>query len=138
MYNRRRMNHPVILFDGVCNYCNALVQFILRRDKRGVFRFAALQSEPGQAYLNKFGLPPDFLDSVVLVEGETCFVRSDAGLRIMRHLGGLWALACAFAIVPRPVRDALYDYVARNRYRWFGRTEACMVPTEEVKARFLD
>ena len=129
---------PVLLFDGVCNLCNGAVQFIIRHDPAGRFRFAALQSDTGERLLREMGLPPDKLDTLVLVEDGRAHQRSTAALRIARRLSGLWpALFYLFIWVPRPLRDLAYDFVARNRYRWFGQRDECMVPTPELRARFL-
>jgi len=128
---------PVLLFDGVCNLCNASVQWILKRDHKAHFRFAALQSEFGQQILQKHGLTTEQFDTVVLSVGDRIFLRSDAPLEIVRRLGGFWKLFYLFKILPRPLRDALYNFVARNRYRWFGRQAACMLPRPEWKGRFL-
>jgi predicted DCC family thiol-disulfide oxidoreductase YuxK len=127
----------VVLFDGVCNFCNASVNFIIRRDPKGEFRFAPLQSEVGKKYLEKFHLSTTDLDTMVLVEGERVFTRSTAGLRIARRLTGLWPLFSAFLIVPKFLRDAVYRVIAKNRYRWWGKRDACMVPSPAVRARFL-
>jgi len=128
---------PVLLFDGVCNLCNASVQWVLKRDRKGVFRFAALQSETGRALLRQSGLSADHFDTVVLVAGDRVFTRSDAALEIVRRIGGPWSLLAFFKIVPRPVRNAVYDWVARHRYRWFGKTESCMIPQPEWAKRFI-
>ena len=128
----------VILFDGVCNLCNGFVQFIIERDRAGYFRFASLQSEWGRQVLERHTLPTDALDSVVLVRGDRVHVRSGAVLRIARHLGAAWPLLTIFWIVPRPLRDLIYDWVAANRYRWFGKKDECMIPTPELRARFLE
>ncbi len=130
-------DQPILLFDGVCNLCNASVQWMLKHDRRGQFRFAALQSEIGQQLLLRHGLACEHFDTVVLAVGERIFVRSDAPLEILRRLGGFWRLLYFFKIVPRPLRDALYNFVARNRYRWFGRREECMLPRPEWTGRFL-
>ncbi|HKW03130.1 MAG TPA: DCC1-like thiol-disulfide oxidoreductase family protein [Vicinamibacterales bacterium] len=114
----------VVLFDGVCNLCNGLVQFIIRRDPHARFKFAAMTSFED--------------DTLVLVEDGRKYVRSDAVLRIARRLRAPWPLLYAFIVVPRPLRDWAYDIVARRRYRWFGRREACMVPTPELRARFVE
>jgi predicted DCC family thiol-disulfide oxidoreductase YuxK len=135
--NQIASDQPILLFDGVCNLCNASVQWVLLRDKKAQFRFAALQSEIGQQLLQRHGLASEHFDTVVLAVGETIFLRSDAPLEIVRRLGGAWQLLYGFKIVPRPLRDALYNFVARNRYRWFGRQETCMLPRPEWKARFL-
>jgi predicted DCC family thiol-disulfide oxidoreductase YuxK len=127
----------VVLFDGVCNLCNGSVQFIVRHDPEGRFRFASLQSEAGQALLRRHGMDPAELSSVVLVEGGRAHTRSDAALRIAGGLPGAWKAAGALRAVPRPLRDLVYGWVARNRYRWFGKQDACMIPTPELRARFL-
>lgn len=127
----------VLLFDGVCNLCNASVQWVLLRDKKSVFRFAALQSEAGQEILKKFGMETEHFDSVVLVDGDLIYTQSDAALGVATRLGGVWQLMGVFKIVPRFIRNAVYDWIARNRYRWFGRQEQCMLPRPEWKGRFL-
>ena len=131
------INFPVLLFDGVCNLCNGSVQWVLRHDARAQFRFAALQSDTGQALLRRFGLDSAQLDTVVLVDGDRIFLRSDAPLEVARRLGGGWALLYIFKVLPRPLRNAVYDWVARHRYRWFGREESCMLPRLEWKGRFV-
>lgn len=128
---------PILLFDGVCNLCNASVQWVLLRDRKARFRFAALQSDLGQKLLLQHGLSAENLDTVVLVIGEQIFLRSDAPLEIVRRLGGLWPLLYGFKILPKALRDAMYNFVAKNRYRWFGRQESCMLPRPEWKGRFL-
>lgn len=131
------MTPPVLLFDGVCNLCNASVQWVLLRDRKGVFRFAALQSDTGQALLQQLGRSTDDFDSVVLVDGDRVLLHSDVALEIVRRLGGAWQLLYVFKIIPRAVRDAIYRWIARNRYRWFGRRSACMLPRPEWKERFV-
>ncbi|MCH7322225.1 thiol-disulfide oxidoreductase DCC family protein [Solibacillus sp. MA9] len=126
----------IILFDGECNFCDASVQFILTRDTKAVFQFASLQSEIGQGLLKKFQVPVD-IDSLVLLEGERYYLKSTAALRIAGQLDGLWKLMFGVILVPRPLRDAIYSYFAKNRYRWFGKKEACMLPTVEQRSRFL-
>jgi predicted DCC family thiol-disulfide oxidoreductase YuxK len=127
-----------ILFDGVCNLCHGLVQFIIARDPHARFRFASLQSEAGQRLMPGGVNPdPDNPDSVVLLEDGRAYTHSDAILRILRHLGGPWRLLAVGAVLPRALRDAAYRFVARNRYRWFGRQNECWLPTPELKARFL-
>jgi predicted DCC family thiol-disulfide oxidoreductase YuxK len=129
---------PVVLFDGVCNLCTASVAFILARDPERRFRFASLQSDAGRRLLERHGLPPDELATVVVVADGRALTRSDAALRIARGLGGAWPVLGVLRVVPRPLRDAVYGVVARNRYRWFGRRESCMLPTPELRSRFLD
>lgn len=127
----------VVLFDGVCNFCNASVNFIARRDPVGQFQFAPLESDVGRKLLAETGLAGQDIDSVVLVDGERAFVKSTAALRIARQLRGAWPLMAVFLVVPRFLRDAVYDFIARNRYRWFGRREECMIPSADLRARFL-
>lgn len=137
MQQQSGTSHPVLLFDGVCNLCNGAVQWILLRDRKGVFHFSALQSDTGQALLQQSGFSAKDFDTIVLVDDQRVFTRSDAALEIARRLGGAWSLLYAFKIVPRPLRDAVYNWVARNRYRWFGRREECMLPRPEWKQRFV-
>lgn len=131
------MTHPIVLFDGVCNLCNGSVQFILRRDPAGKFRFASLQSDLGQRLLTERGLDPEALDSVVVVDGDRFYRESDAALRIARDLKGAWKALTVFRLIPRPLRDWLYRLIARNRYSWFGKAETCWLPTPELRGRFL-
>ncbi len=128
---------PILLFDGVCNLCHASVQWVIRHDRAGVFRFASLQSEAGQGLLAEHGLATEKFDSVVLLADGQVFQRSDAALETARRLGGGWKWLAVFRFVPRLLRDWVYDFVARNRYRWFGRQTECWLPTPELRARFL-
>ncbi|MBX2925328.1 MAG: thiol-disulfide oxidoreductase DCC family protein [Chitinophagaceae bacterium] len=130
--------HPVILFDGVCNLCNNSVQFVIKNDKKKAFYFTSLQSNAGQQLLEQYRLSPDRFDSFVLIENKKAYTRSTAALRVVKRLGGLWTLLYGFIIIPPFIRNALYDWVARNRYQWFGKSESCMLPTPELKARFLN
>ncbi|MFN5169650.1 MAG: thiol-disulfide oxidoreductase DCC family protein [Cyclobacteriaceae bacterium] len=130
------MSHPVILFDGVCNLCNSSVQFVIRNDPSGHFRFAALQSDFARDQLKKFQVA-DGLDSIVLIEDGVLYTRSTAALRVSRHLRG-WSWLYAFRWVPRFLRDAVYNLIARHRYRLFGRQQECMLPTPELRARFIN
>jgi predicted DCC family thiol-disulfide oxidoreductase YuxK len=130
---------PVVLFDGVCNLCNSSVQFILKRDKAARFRFASLQGPAGQGLLEKFHLPENYLNSFVLIEGERVYTRSSAALRVLKNLGKGWNFFYWGGwVIPVFIRDAVYNWIARNRYRWFGRRGSCWVPTPELRARFLD
>lgn len=130
---------PVVLFDGVCNLCTASVQFIVARDPRGTIRFASLQSRAAGRLLAPLGVTPaPEPQTVLLLEDGRLYTRSTAALRIARKLSGLWPLLIVFLAVPRPLRDAVYDFIGRHRYRWFGRTEACWLPTPALRARFLD
>lgn len=128
----------IILFDGVCNLCNAGIQSVIKKDKKKKFRFASLQGEKGQALLREFNLADNNLDSFVLIEGDKAYTRSTAALRIAKITGGFWKILYALIIFPRFIRDAVYNLVARNRYRWFGKKDECMVPTPELRDRFLD
>ena len=128
----------VIVFDGVCNLCNTLVQFVIGRDPTGHFQFTPLQSDSGRRLLRESGAAEPYLDSIVLVESGHLYVGSTAALRIARQLRLPWSLAYWLIVVPRPVRDWVYIFVANHRYKWFGRRQTCMVPTPDVRARFLD
>jgi len=130
-------SHPILLFDGVCNLCNGFVQFVIKRDPQAKFRFAALQSEEGQQLLKHYNLPIDDIFSVILIENEKIHFRSSAALRMLRHLSGAWSWLYGFIIVPRFIRDFVYKFIAQNRYKWFGEKEQCMIPTPELKSRFL-
>jgi predicted DCC family thiol-disulfide oxidoreductase YuxK len=127
----------VILFDGVCHLCNSSVNFIIRRDPRAHFKFAPLQSPTGQAFLRRHHLSLDRLDTFVLIERGRAYIRSTAALRVARQLSGLWPVAYLLVVVPRPIRDVVYKVIAQNRYKWFGKREECMIPTAEVRERFL-
>jgi predicted DCC family thiol-disulfide oxidoreductase YuxK len=129
---------PVVLFDGVCNLCNGVVRFVVPRDEAGQVRFAALQSDAGQALLRAFDLPTGDFDSFVLVDDGEYYTKSAAALRLASYLDGPVSWLAAFGVLPRPVRDAVYDLVAAHRYRVFGRKEQCMVPTPDLEARFLE
>ena len=136
--------HPILLYDGVCGLCNRLVQFILRRDRAAIFRFASLQSPLAASILTRHAASPADLDTVYVVlnlnaANESLLARSDAVLYVLKHLGGIYKLA-AFVLepIPRPFRDWLYNVIARNRYRIFGRYDTCPIPTAETKMRFLE
>lgn len=129
---------PIVLFDGICRFCNASVNWIIDHDPRGRIRFAPLQSEAGQKLLERFGLPRSSFDSLVLVEGDHYFLRSDAALGVARHLPWPWYLLSALLLMPGFLRDPLYGVLAANRYNWFGQLDACRVPTPEARARFLE
>lgn len=128
--------HPVILFDGVCNLCNSSINFVIDRDKKQKYRFAPLQSEIGEMVKKKAGKSLD-LDSVLLYENGKLLDKSDAALEIARNLSGIWPMLYVFKVVPRPLRNLVYDFIARNRYKWFGKMDACRMPTPELKALFL-
>jgi predicted DCC family thiol-disulfide oxidoreductase YuxK len=128
----------LILFDGVCNLCNGAVQFVLRHDKNKLFSFAALQSETGKTLLLKYSLPKNDLSSFLLIENNKLYARSTAAIRVAKKLNGLWPVLYICIIIPPFIRDGVYNFIARNRYKWFGKKEECMIPTPELKARFLN
>jgi predicted DCC family thiol-disulfide oxidoreductase YuxK len=131
-------NRDIILFDGVCNLCSGSVQFIIKRDEKGIFKFASLQSSFGQQQLDRFKLNKNLLYSIILLRGDQTFQRSDAALEIAKQLSGGWPLLYIFKILPRFLRDGIYNLIARNRYRLFGKKDACWIPTPELKERFLE
>ena len=133
-----RGDAPQILFDGVCNLCNEFVQFVIARDPAGHFRFGALSSDAAARVLKDAGVTPPLPDSIVLVENGVVYFRSDAPLRIARRLTFPWPLAYGLTIVPRFIRDRVYDFVAAHRYKWFGRRDVCMVPSPDLEQRFLE
>ena len=127
----------VILFDGVCNLCNSSVNFVIDRDSKRKFRFAALQSKFGEELKQELGRDLD-LDSVLLYRNSRLLDKSDAALEIARQLSGLWPILYVFKIVPKFIRDKVYDFIARNRYRWFGKEESCRIPTPELRSLFVE
>ena len=129
---------PIILFDGVCNYCNAMVNFIIRQDREKKFIFAPLQSVTAQQLLLLHNLPLSDFNSFVLIHERKAYLRSSASLHVFNKLPWYWKWTQLFWIIPAFLRDGVYNLIARNRYNWFGKKEACMVPTPELKTRFLD
>lgn len=127
---------PVILFDGVCNLCSGAVQFIIRRDTAARYRFASLQSVAAKSLLKDFNISEE-LKTFILIENNQVYKRSTAALRVARHLTGAWPLLYGFIIIPAFMRDAVYDWIGRNRYRWFGKKEECMIPSPSIQSRFL-
>jgi predicted DCC family thiol-disulfide oxidoreductase YuxK len=128
----------IVLIDGKCLLCQGATKFIIQHDPMGRFRFASLQSETGQRLLSEIGLPIDFMSTFILIENDRYFTESTAAIRIARHLRGWWPLTYGFILVPRFIRDTVYKYIARNRYRWFGKSEHCMLPTPELKGKLLE
>jgi predicted DCC family thiol-disulfide oxidoreductase YuxK len=126
-------DNKIILFDGVCNLCNDAVNFVIKRDKKNIFKFATLQSKDAQA----FGFNPVNMNSIILIDGDKQYSKSTAALHIAKHLSGGFPLLYAFIILPRFIRDWIYDYIAKNRYKWFGKKESCMIPTPELQKKFL-
>jgi predicted DCC family thiol-disulfide oxidoreductase YuxK len=131
-------NKIIVLFDGVCNLCNGAVQFIIKRDPESTFLFASLQSAFGQSQLLKFGFDPSALHSILVLENGKLYERSDAALKIASGLKGPWRMLGIFRILPRFFRDWVYDLVAKNRYRVFGKQESCMIPEPGMKERFIE
>lgn len=129
--------NPVVLFDGVCNLCNKAVQFIIQRDKNHLVKFSALQSETGRRLQQEYGLPPETISSIILIADGKAYTQSTAALKLCKYLTALWPLLYGFIIVPTFIRDGVYRWVAKNRYQWFGRQDHCMIPTPELKNRFL-
>jgi predicted DCC family thiol-disulfide oxidoreductase YuxK len=127
----------IILFDGVCNFCNWSVQFVMKRDSARQFYFASLQSDTGQALLERYGLKDAGIDSVVLIDTDKAYIKSRAALRIARGLDGWVKLLSIFRLVPTFLSDIVYDFVAANRYRWFGKRQHCMIPDKSQRAQFL-
>ena len=127
----------LVLFDGVCNLCNGVVRFVIKRDKLAKLKFASLQSESGQHYLRKFDLPLSDFETFVFISGSKYYTKSSAALLLFKHLGGLWPLLYGFIIIPKFLRDAVYMLVSNNRYKLFGKQDSCMLPTPELRHRFL-
>lgn len=129
--------HQIILFDGVCNFCNYWINFILDRDKKDHFKFAALQSEAGQKLLSKFNLSKTDFDTFILIDGESYFTKSTAALKIAKHLSGPVKVLSLLIFIPRIIRDIFYNIIAKNRYRFFGKRDTCRIPTKEERMKFL-
>ncbi|HLR71457.1 MAG TPA: thiol-disulfide oxidoreductase DCC family protein [Pseudogracilibacillus sp.] len=126
----------IVLFDGDCNFCNKSVQFIIKRDPNGLFKFASLQSEIGEQLLKQYNVTTH-IDSIVLIDKNRAYVKSSAALRICKHLRGIWKLFYSFLIIPKPLRDIGYNLIAKYRYKWFGINHQCKIPTDEERSRFL-
>ena len=129
--------NPVILFDGVCNYCNAMVNFAIRNDKKAILKFAPLQSQAGKRLKEEYKIAPG-IDSVILIDQDKVYTYSDAAVRISKYLRWPAKILYGLLIIPKFIRQPFYKWVAKNRYKWFGKKEECMIPTPDVKARFLD
>ncbi|MFC4305936.1 thiol-disulfide oxidoreductase DCC family protein [Cohnella boryungensis] len=138
-YGIDKVSAPIVLLiDGQCNLCSGIARFVIRRDSRARFRFASLQSDPGQRLLAEGGLNREDLDTFVMVDNGRYYTKSTAALRTCGKLGLPWSLAWAGLLAPRLLRDRVYDFIAKRRYRWFGRPDRCLVPTPDVSARFLE
>ena len=132
------MDNPIILFDGVCNFCNYWVTFAIKRDRKNKLKFTPLQGETAKQLLPQFHINPSSLSSVIFIDNGKAYTQSSAAIQICKHLDGGWKLFYALIIIPKFMRDGLYNIMARNRYKWFGKKESCMIPTPELKERFLD
>jgi predicted DCC family thiol-disulfide oxidoreductase YuxK len=130
-------NNAIILFDGICNFCNSSVNFIIKRDKKNYFLFSSLQSVYSQNFLTKNNFPKNNFDSIILIENNKLYQKSTAALKIAKQLKGLWKLSYVFIIIPPFIRDFFYDSIAKNRYKWFGKKDVCMIPDEKIKRKFL-
>ena len=129
----------IILFDGVCNFCNDSVRFVMKRDKNDLYRYASLQSQLGRQMTNERGIDTTEIDSTILIiPNEAYYIKSDAALQISKNLNGIYPLLSLFSLVPSSIRNFFYDIIARNRYKWFGKKEECQIPTPEERAKFLD
>ncbi len=137
MANLKDQHFPIVLFDGVCNLCNGVIKFAIKRDKKELLHFASLQSSPAKELMRQFELDENQLKTFVYIEDNKAYTRSTAGLKLVRNFGGLWPLLYGFIIIPKPIRDIVYNFISNNRYRWFGKEESCMIPSPEIKARFL-
>ncbi len=133
-----KTKHIIVLFDGVCNLCNSSVRFIINRDRNDQFRFAATQTDAGEQLCKFYGVSPISNDTLIVIEGKKVYTKSTAALRIVRRLSGLWPAFIAFYAIPRFIRDYFYGLTAKNRYKWFGKQSACMVPSSEVKSKFIE
>lgn len=131
-------NKKIILFDGVCNLCNSSINYVIDHDKNDTFRFVALQSDLGELIQEYIGIENKSLDTIILyVPDEAYYIKSTAAIKVMREFLGFWKLTQIFLILPSPIRDLVYNYIAKNRYRWYGKKESCRIPTPELKAKFL-
>jgi predicted DCC family thiol-disulfide oxidoreductase YuxK len=129
----------IVLFDGVCNFCNDSVRFIMKRDKNDLYRYASLQSDLGRRLTSERGINTDEIDSIILIQpGEAYYIKSDAALNIAKNMSGLYPLLGIFLYLPHGFRNFFYDYIARNRYKWFGKKEECPMPSKDERDKFLD
>ncbi|MEZ4857691.1 MAG: thiol-disulfide oxidoreductase DCC family protein [Flavobacteriaceae bacterium] len=130
-------HYKIILFDGVCNLCNSAVNFVIRHDSKNKFKFAALQSEIGQQLISKYNIDTSQTDSIILIDNNKAYIKSTAALRIAKYLDKGYPLLFGFTILPTFLRNWVYDYIAKNRYKWYGKKDSCMIPTQELKNKFL-
>lgn len=133
-----KMDKPLILFDGVCKFCHASVNFVIEHDRRDYFRFCPIQSEKGQSLIEQYDITDSGLSSMILIQNDKIYRKSTAALRIARHLAFPWPLMYAFTLLPAFIRDAVYDYIGGRRYQWFGKYDQCLVPDSSVKSKFIE
>ncbi|MGI9594425.1 MAG: thiol-disulfide oxidoreductase DCC family protein [Patiriisocius sp.] len=133
----KQSTHSIILFDGVCNLCNGAVNFVIKRDNSNVFKFAPLQENSEIFLLKKYAIDPQKLDTIILIENDRVYLKSTAALRISKKMSNLWPLLYVCIVLPKFLRDAVYDYIAKNRYAWFGKNDQCMIPSPATKDKFL-
>lgn len=138
MMDINQLQNPVIIFDGVCNLCSSTVQFILKRDSRNTFRFASLQSNFGQLVLKKFSLPANTFNSFILYQSGKIYTKSTGALMVAKQLSGIWPLLYILIILPSFIRNSVYNVIALNRYKWFGKKEECWIPSPALKNKFVD
>ena len=132
------VNKQIIFFDGICNLCEQSVQFIIKHDKNDIFRFVALQSDLGQEILQYIGIADKNIDSIILyIPGKAYYYKSSAAIEIAKNLGGFWHYGTIFRVIPTAIRNNIYDYIAKNRYKWYGKKESCLIPTQKLEAKFL-
>jgi len=132
------MDKPIILFDGVCNFCSSSVQFVIKRDPKGIFSFCQLQSSKGKELLSQHGIIDNNLTSVILIQNSKAYKKSSAALQVARQLNKAWPLLAIFLFVPPFIRDRVYDFIGNHRYKWFGKKQACWIPDKNISSRFLD
>lgn len=138
MINLLPLDKKIILFDGVCNLCNSAIQYVIKHDKTDQFRFVSLQSDLGQEVINYLGIDSKSIDSIILYEpNKAYFIKADAAMLIAKYLGGIVSVISLFQFVPPFIKNSVYDFIAKNRYKWYGKQESCMIPTPELKSKFL-
>lgn len=128
----------IILFDGVCNLCNSSVQKVIKNDSKNIFKFASLQSDFGQRFLNENQLNSEEFDSIILIDGDKFYTSSDAALRIGKELKGIYKISSLLLLIPKFIRDGVYRIISKNRYRWFGKQNSCWIPTKELQDKFIE
>lgn len=133
-----KQSQKILLFDGVCNLCSSSVLFVIKRDKKKQIKYASIQSKKGKILMNKYGINEQYFGSLIFIDNDKVYLKSQGALRITKYLKGFWPLLYGLIIIPQFIRNGVYDYVAKNRYQWFGKKESCMVPNVELKSLFID